>query len=67
METLKENIQDLQNKPKLLNSLYKAGKISPRYNQHLGLVLQYFKDVINFLQSIYDEKSEPISSVTSIM
>jgi len=61
MKTLKENIQDLQKKPVLLNSLYKAGKISPRYNQHLGLVLQYFKDVTNFLQSIYDEKSEPIS------
>lgn len=61
MKTLKENIQDLQKKPVLLNSLYKAGKISPRYNQHLGLVLQYFKEIINFLQNIHDEKSEPIS------
>ena len=61
MKTLKENIQDLQKKPDLLNSLYKAGKISPRYNQHLGLVLQYFKDVINILESIFNEECVPLS------
>ncbi len=61
METLKEIIEDLQGKRDVLNSLYRAGKISPRYNQHIGLTLESFKNVIIHLQRIYDEKSLPLS------
>ncbi len=61
MEPLKENIEDLQKKRDMLNSLYRAGKISPRYNQHLRLVLESFKIMINHLQHIYEENSVPLS------
>jgi len=61
MDALKENIADLKTKRALLNSLYRGGKISPRYNQHLRLILEYFKIVINHLQQIYEEKSVLLS------
>src|SRR3990172_2290351 len=61
MEPLKENIEDLQKKRDKLNSLYRAGKISPRYNQHLRLMLESFKNVIYHLQYIYEEKSVLLS------
>lgn len=61
MELLKENIEDLQKKRDVLNSLYRAGKISPRYNQHLRLTLESFKNVINHLQYILEEKSVLLS------
>ena len=61
MDALKENIEDLKKKNASLNSLYRMGKISPRYNQHLRLILENFKIVINHLQHIYEEKSVPLS------
>lgn len=60
MDAIKDNIEDLKTKKALLNSLYKKGKISPRYNQHLMLLIDNFNYVINFLQQVYEEKSPPL-------
>ena len=59
---LKKCIEDLQEKQDKLSSLLKAGKISPRYNQHLGLTFQYFKNAINYLEGIYESKTLPSSN-----
>lgn len=56
MDAIKDNIEDLKKKKDLLNSLYKKGKISPRYNQHLMILIDSFDYVINFLQQVYEEK-----------
>lgn len=57
MDAIKENIDDLMKKKESLNSLYRQGKISPRYNQHLRILIENFDYVMNFLQQVYEEKS----------
>lgn len=60
MNSIEDNIEDLKTKRKSLNSLYRLGKISPRYNQHLKLLLENSDYVIHFLQQIVEEKSSII-------
>ena len=65
IDSLKENIDYLKYKQSKFLDLFTNGKISPRYNLHLGLLLKFFEYTIQQLEDISETKIGVISEEKS--